>query len=242
MLFNQVPRGGNDMSATEKTFNTIGAVPVNYARNPVAPYGTLGRQHNFRCTNTFYSKLETCFAELWRVCPYGQPQAVVSAGAYVNKSGYHGMGRAFDLDAIFWPGRTFVTNRFDDYPNFYLGVEAILRKHFGTVLAYNYNHAHRDHFHIDDGTSVGFRTTRSITLFVQGVCFYILGKRFRGNVDGDYGTATRAVLEEACNELHVPTPLTAQTNWNKFLDAVARFVFRDERHTRPNDYDCTRHH
>lgn len=70
----------------------------------------------------------------------------------------------------------------------------------------------------------------------------MLEKRFRGNVDGDYGSSTRAVLEEACNELHVPTPLTTQTSWFQFLDAVTRFVFHDERHTRPDDYDCTRHH
>jgi hypothetical protein len=159
----------------------------------------------------------------------------------VNKSGYHGMGRAFDLDAIFWPGKTFVTKQFEDYPNFYLAVEAILRKHFGTVLAYNYNQAHRDHFHIDDGTGVGFRTVRTVTLFVQGVCYYILGKRFRGNVDGDYGSATRTVLDEACSELGVPTPLTTSANWNQFLDAVAERGFRERRSSRPADYDCVRH-
>ncbi len=229
------------MSATEKTFNTIGIVPIHYARHPVAPYGTIGKLHDFRCTNAFYFKLETCFNELWTVCPNGFPQAVVSAGAYVNKPGYHGMGRAFDLDAIFWPGRIFVTNRFEDYPDFYLGVEAILRKHFGTVLAYNYNQAHHDHFHIDDGTNIGFNTNRSITLFVQGICYYMLGKRFNGNVDGAYGSVTRVVMEEACHELQVPLPLTTQSNWIQFLDAVARLAFRAERSIRPADYDCTRH-
>ncbi|MCP5426170.1 MAG: hypothetical protein H6970_14045 [Gammaproteobacteria bacterium] len=230
------------MSEREKAFNTIGTVPVHYARNPVAPYGTIGKQRTFHCTNAFYTKLETCFNELWRVCPNGRPQAIVSAGAYVNKSGYHGMGRAFDLDAIFWPGRTFVTNRFEDYPSFYLGVEAILRKHFGTVLAYNYNRAHRDHFHIDDGGGVGFRTVRTVTLFVQGVCYYMLGKRFRGNVDGDYGSATRTVLDEACTEFGVPKTLSSLSNWNQFLDAVARRAFAGQGSSRlPADYDCTRH-
>ncbi|MDG4550203.1 MAG: hypothetical protein P9F19_12325 [Candidatus Contendobacter sp.] len=233
------------MSATEKTFNTIGSVPTHYARQPVAAYGTIGRQHNFRCTNAFYLKLEACFSELWRVYPHGQAQAIVSAGAYVNKPGYHGMGRAFDLDAIFWPGKSFITNRFEEYPSFYLGVEAVLRKHFGTVLDYNYNRAHRDHFHIDDGGSVGFHTTRSHTLFMQGVCYYMLEMRFDGNVDGDYGSATRTALEEACAELGVPTPLSALTNWNQFLDAVARLGLRGERRTsgssRPADYDCVRH-
>ena len=229
------------MSATEKSFNTISLVPTHYARQPVAAYGTIGRQHTFRCTNDFYRKLEAFFNELWRVYPYGRAQAIVSAGAYVNKSGYHGMGRAFDLDAIFWPGKTFITNRFEEYPDFYLGVEAVLRKHFGTVLAYNYNPQHRDHFHIDDGTSVGFRTTRSHTLFVQGVCYYMLGMRFTGNVDGGYGSATRTALEEACQELGVSTPLSTLSNWNQFLDAAARRGLGETRGTpRAADHDCIR--
>ena len=232
------------MSATEKSFNTIGLVPTHYARLPVATYGTIGRQRNFRCTNAFYLKLEACFSELWRVCPQGRAQAIVSAGAYVNKPGYHGMGRAFDLDAIFWPGKTFITNRFEDYPSFYLGVEAILRKHFGTVLAYNYNRAHRDHFHIDDGGSVGFRTARSHTLFMQGVCHHMLGIGSPSDIDGDYGPITRAALDEACTEFGVSTPLSA-ANWTQFLDAAARRGLNGERRTsgtpRPADYDCTRH-
>jgi hypothetical protein len=233
------------MSAREKSFNTINTVPTHYARQPVAAYGTIGVQRTFHCTNAFYNKLETCFTELFRVCLDGRARAIVSAGAYVNKSGYHGMGRAFDLDAIFWSGRTFITNQFATYPSFYLGVEAVLRKHFGTVLAYNYNRAHRDHFHIDDGGGVGFRRVRSVTLFAQGVCYYMLGMRFRGNVDGDYGSATRTALDSACAELGVPTPLTTLSNWNQFLDAAARLGLRGERRTtgtrRPADYDCTRH-
>ena len=123
---------------------------------------------------------------------------------------------------IFWPGKTFITNRFPEYPEYYLGVEAILRKHFGIVLAYNYNRAHRDHFHIDDGRRPGFGRARSHTLFLQGVCWYILGKRFRGGVDGDFGNASRTVLDEACAELGAPTPLSNRDNYNLLLDIVAR--------------------
>jgi len=231
------------MSATEKRFNTIGSVPTHYARQPVAPYGTIGQQRNFRCTNLFYNKLEACFNELWRACRHNRPRAIVSAGAYVNKPGRHGQGRAFDLDAIFWNGNTFITNRFNDYPDFYLGVEAILRKHFGIVLAYNYNRAHQDHFHIDDGRNPGFGTARSHTLFMQGVCYYMLGMRFRGNVDGNYGSGTRGALTEACKELGVPTPLNAPANWTRFLDAVAqRGIGRTTSYRRPADFDCVPHY
>lgn len=210
------------MPADEHRFTTVGGVPVHYDRQSRAQYGTKGKACTMRCTHAFYRKLDACFSELWRVSPNGRAQVVTSAGAYVNKSGYHGYGRAFDLDGIFWSGRTFITNNFPSYPNYYLGVEAVLRKHFGTVLAYNFNNAHHDHFHFDDGTSVGFRKkARSVVLFVQGVCYYIFGMRFRGNVDGKWGDATDEALKEACRQLGVPTPLTTLANWNRFLDAVA---------------------
>ena len=144
------------MSAGEHAFNVVGGVPTNYARHPVAVYGTIGVPRTFHCTHAFFSKLDACFQELWRVSPHSRAQAVVSAGAHVQKPGAHGQGRAFDIDAIFWPGKTLVTRNFPTDQNYYLGVEAVLRKHFGVVLDYNYNAAHRDHFHVDDTVHVGF--------------------------------------------------------------------------------------
>ena len=70
------------------------------------------------------------FIELWRVCPLGRAEVVTSAGAYVNKPGSHGQGRGFDLDAIFWADKNFITLHYPQDRRFYLGVEAILRKHF----------------------------------------------------------------------------------------------------------------
>lgn len=210
------------MSAREHAFNSVGGVPTHYARQPVAPYGTIGVARAFHCTRAFFSKLDACFQELWRVSPHGRALAVVSAGAYVDKPGAHGQGRAFDIDAIFWPGKTLVTRNFPTDQNYYLGVEAVLRKHFGVVLDYNYNAAHRDHFHIDDSVSVGFSRARSHTLFMQAVCSHIFGKSFRGGVDGAFGSGTQGALDEVCAELGVATPLTVLANWNNFLDAVAR--------------------
>ena len=44
-------------NSREKKFNKLANVPVHYARNPIAPYGTKGEQRNFYCTNNFYKKL-----------------------------------------------------------------------------------------------------------------------------------------------------------------------------------------
>jgi hypothetical protein len=230
------------MSTREHPFTTVGGVPTHYARHPVAAYGTIGVARTFHCTHAFFNKLDACFQELWRVSPHGRAQAVVSAGAQVEKPGYHGQGRAFDIDAIFWPGKTLVTRDYPTDKNYYLGVEAVLRKHFGVVLDYNYNAAHRDHFHIDDGVAVGFSRARSHTLFMQAVCQEIFGKTFRGGVDGDFGSGTQGALDEVCGELGVATPLTMLTNWNSFLDGVARRGMRGSvgGGRLPADHSCTR--
>jgi len=229
------------MSAREHPFNSVAGVPTHYARAPVAQYGTIGVVRTFHCTHLFFNKLDACFAELWRVSPHGRAQAVVSAGGQVDKPGSHGDGRAFDIDAIFWPGKTLVTRDFPTDQNYYLGVEAVLRKHFGVVLDYNYNAAHRDHFHIDDSVAVGFSRARSHTLFMQAVCEHIFGKTFRGGIDGDFGTGTQTALDEVCAELGVTTPLTVLANWNSFLDGVASRGMAVPRGGRlPADHDCTR--
>ena len=153
------------------SFKRIADVPVHYDRRSSSDYGTRGVATRFYATTNTERKLDQCFLELWDRCPYGKAEVITSAGTWVNKPIYHGKGRAFDLDGIFWSNRTFVT-KWDGYQGgdrrFYFGVEAILRKHFGTVLNYLYNAPHRDHFHIDDGTSVGFQSgSKSRVLFLH---------------------------------------------------------------------------
>jgi len=75
----------------------------------------------------------------------------------VNKPSQHGFGKAFYLDAIFWPKKTLVTFDFIHQKELYLGVESFLRKHFGIVLNHLYpNHA--DHCRKDNGMPVDYDT------------------------------------------------------------------------------------
>jgi hypothetical protein len=179
------------VSATEHSFSTVAGVPVHYARQNAAAYGTRGQPHTFRCTHDMFDDLETCFADLWSRCPDGAPEVITCAGTYVNKPGYHGQGRAFDLDALFWTNRTMVTRNFASYPGYYLGVQAVLHKHFGTVLNYHYNADHRDHYHFDQGFSVGFSSGReTIANFLQGCAKYMFGVNL--TIDGNYGNQTRS--------------------------------------------------
>src|ERR1700686_1717904 len=195
------------MSEPMTSFSSLAGVPVNYAREPVAPYGTRGRPHTFNCTPGFLLKLEVCFDELFRVSPLGQAEIITSAGTLVDKPGFHGLGRAFDLDALFWPGRDFITLRFPTDEKFYLGVEAVLRKHFGTVLNYLYNADHHGHLHADDGTEVGFvRSSKSRVLFVQAALTHVLGVPV--GIDGAYGPETEGGLRTAFARLGLSGDIT----------------------------------
>jgi hypothetical protein len=193
-----------------------GGVPVHYDRTSAAEYGTRGRPATLRCGPGFARKLDAMFFDLWGIA--GRAEVVTSAGAFVDKPGLHGQGRAFDLDAVFWAERSMVTRR-DGYAGHDrrrdFGVEAVLRKHFGTVLDYHFNADHRDHFHVDDGTGVGFRSgSRSTVLFVQAALneFYTAGLA----VDGVYGPRTRAALDDVAGNV------TAPAEWLAFLDTLAR--------------------
>jgi hypothetical protein len=139
-------------------FEKIAGVPLHYDRLKKSDYGTRGKPCKGSTTQDFFRKLEACFKEIWVVCPWGEAEVIVTAGTYVNKGGNHGKGRAMDLDCLFWKDKSFVTY-YDGFQGrdkeLYLGIEAIIRKHFGNVKNFDYVH-HEDHFHVDDGKDVGF--------------------------------------------------------------------------------------
>ncbi len=141
-------------------FEKLSGVPVHYDRFPPSSgfgYGTKGKPHTFRAEPGFIVELEGFVKALKTYSArFGPLQVITSAGAYVDKPGYHGLGRAFDLDGLFWRDRTLVTKQFPDEPILYVAVESVIRRHFGTVLNYDYNVDHQDHFHVDNGTTVSF--------------------------------------------------------------------------------------
>jgi len=198
------------------TFDRLAGVPTHYDRTTAAEYGTRGHPATFQCGAQFKKKLDATFADVWTLMR--QAEVITTAGAYVARAGMHGQGRAFDLDGLFWDHREFVTFR-DGYQGrnrkLYYGVEAVLRRHFGTVLDFNYNADHLDHFHMDDSAAVGFRPgSKSLVLFVQAALneFYAAGLA----VDGIYGPKTRAALARHAGNV------TALPAWLAWLADLAR--------------------
>jgi len=206
------------------SFTSLSGVPTHYAREPIALYGTPGVAHKFYCIQSTADKLDAMFNDLWARCPLGKAEVITSAGAFVEKPGWHGQGKAFDLDAIFWNGRAFVTKRFPSDAKFYLGVESVLRRHFGTILAYSYNGAHEDHFHLqDDGVAVGFsEARRTCVLFVQNALKHLRGVSL--SINGSMDAATKTALDAWLSELGI-AHLNTVANYERFLDAVQEAGF-----------------
>jgi hypothetical protein len=214
------------------TFKTLGGhVPVHYDRlDPPFHYGSKGKQFTLAGTKSLENTLDDAFAELWDKCPLGKADIILTAGAFVCRSGQHGKGNAFDCDGIWWGDRLLLTKNYRSDAQAYLGVEAVLRKHIGTVLNFEYNASHEDHWHLDTGTKPGFSaSSKSRVLFLQ----MALGKLFdrRVGVDGDIGDETRGAVRDVLEELGLATAAEMSTahktdnqlaqHWMAFLDAAA---------------------
>lgn len=208
-------------------FNTIANVPVHYDRYHADSgfgYGTRGKPFRPQASATFIRTLDQCFGELFQICPFGIAEVITSAGAFVDKPGFHGLGRAFDLDGIFWPDQDLVAIEYPSKPFLYLAIESILRRHFGTVLAYNYNADHRDHFHLDNGSAVRFdRMSKSRVEYLQAAMTFVHGDAVE--VDGVWGPSTDKALRRTLNDLGLSGGLSSKTTWLKFLEDTSKLAF-----------------
>ncbi|MCU0912962.1 MAG: hypothetical protein MUC88_00190 [Planctomycetes bacterium] len=211
------------------SFDHIAGVPIHYARQPVAPYGTQGKgPRTVRLEQNFHATLERCLLDLWKRSQLGAPECLVSGGCYVEKAGRHGEGRAIDIDAIWWKDQPpLITRNAPFDARRYLGVEAVLRMHLGMVLNFWYNQAHEDHWHCDDGTATDWAYgSRSRTLFMQAALSYVFGHALPGGIDGDLGPATRRALTDV---IFSPSEKTIRAmdsaKWLTFLERVVTAAF-----------------
>lgn len=209
------------MSSQPKNFfRELAGVPVLYDRLKPTHYGITGIPYKFHCTPDAQAVLETFVRELVElsVPSFGSIRQILSAGAWVNKPGQHGAGKAFDLDAVHWERIRLVALQQPTQKPLYLAVQALCHKHFGVVLGYDYNAAHRDHFHIDISRDVRFRPTSSVTTFLQQVMNTFFGQTLE--VDGEYAQATEKAFQATLALLKIPD-VDSVPDWRRFLDAVS---------------------
>lgn len=219
------------MGATERAYATIGGVPLRYVRTDpdIVSYTA-------RSTATFEDRLDAFSADVARIAPdsYGRVLWFATAGAYVNKPGYHGLGRAFDLDAVRWsrvacrPIALHHVHRTRAVRRRYLAVDAVGRRWFKYVLDGWYNAAHRDHMHFDAGGGelVWNPRYRSDVVFVQAACNLMISGRLA--IDGIYGPHTRRAFLRLKNRVGVPHRVSSSPSvYRRFLWRLAWYAFRD---------------
>lgn len=218
------------MSATERSYITIGGVPLHYLRtDPVLT------TYRARSTADFEDKLDEFSRELAAAAPrwYGSLVAIGTAGAYVNKPKYHGLGRAFDLDLVRWERRVCAPIRGHHVDaayrrRRYIGVDALARRHFKYVLDGWYNATHADHLHLDDGGGalVFNPAYRSDTVFVQAAANEMMDAGL--DIDGVYGPLTRAAFAELRDRLRIPDRVMTDADvYRRFLWRLARRALRN---------------
>lgn len=214
-----------DEKATVR-FDTIAGVPVSYDRDTHASYGTRGRvmKKLGPVTPRFFKALEACVEEIGELCPWGKPELIVTGGVHgdgTDPANRHSQGRAFDLDGLWWPSRPpLVAKKAPDTPILYCAVDAVLRRHVGTVLNYWYNAAHQDHWHIDDGSPVAWQPSRSRVLALQAALVHVWDASL--DLDGVWGPKTLGAYRAALR-----TFLCDETaaGWLPFLQATAKRGF-----------------
>lgn len=220
------------MGATERAYPTIGGVPLRYVRMrpAIAPY--YGRS-----TSEFEDKLDAFSHDLAKASPatYGRLIWFATAGIYVNKPKYHGLGRAFDLDIVRWsaaacrPIAGHHASRYRSVRRRYIGVDAFARRWFKFVLDGWYGAAHRDHLHLDDGGGalVFNRRYRSDVVFVQVACNEMMNGALV--VDGIYGPKTTAAFARLKNRLGVPHRVsTHPAVYRRFLWRLGHAALRNK--------------
>jgi len=209
-----------------KSFKELAGVPVHYDRDRPQDYGTKGRQLTFEAMPEMIDRLDSAFEEVWTV--FGKAEIILTAGAYVDKPGWHGRGLAFDLDGILWPDKSMVAAEYPDNPALYLGVEALLRRHMGTVLNWHYNRAHRDHWHMQLDGRRDFLGAASQTYFLQAALTYIFGEEVA--IDGIYGPHTRDALSRALDYVDLDRGniwgKQGFQTWYAFLGLTAQWALR----------------
>jgi hypothetical protein len=214
------------MARPSNFFTTLDGILVQYDRIGDDDYGNTGIDYKFYATDDFEDQLDDFIAEIRSETEtlYGPLIKIFSAGAYVDKAGRHGLGRAFDLDALIWRDHKLVFDQQPVQKPLYLLVQAIATKRFGYVLGYNYDAAHKDHLHVDDGRTVKFRTNFSVTNFMQECLILFWNKDIVR--DGEWGFFTKTAFQEVLDELGVSYPPN-QNGWREFCDAAideARFM------------------
>lgn len=205
-------------------------------------YEPSGNRTSFSFDQTFYNRLGywRTFIDQNSGSHWGYPNRIYSYGAYVDKPGYHGSGRAFDIAKVLFAtttgGTIHVSCRYDiwrNQSNFathakrYWGLAASLLRRFSYVITYPYNSAHHNHIHVDNAVyslldDCSYSTgTSTQTYIVQGACRYVWGHDT--DVDGIWGSQTESHSTSVLRRIGQSSgTIRTASNFQAFLTATFR--------------------
>lgn len=204
--------------------SNLAGIPLFYDRYNNTSYGVSAVPMRPYIDEAFHELCETCFGELNTFLGRYSKGIVQIWSGGVGRQGtgtsYHHSNRAFDLDALIMnDGDRWIATSFPQRPHIYLAIESYLRMQFGTVLNYQYNAAHEDHFHFDNGTNPSFnKHAKSRVTYLQNALKFGFGGVL--GVDGVWGPETARQQRLVFDDLGIGSIYTLN-NWHEFLQIAA---------------------
>lgn len=219
-----IDESGSVTTAALATYNEIWGEKTYYEGN--------SSLFSFRSDPAFYRRMEA-WLEYWYAntpVTWLRPLQVWSYGAYVNKPGMHGQGRAFDLTRIYassvdgarklvFDGRHNVFGENSTWRKRYWATVASVFNYFDYTLTYKYNAQHNNHVHFDNAVSgtglTSFKTnSRTQVLSVQACCHYVWG--IPTTIDGIWGSQTSNNSKKVLARIGRSGLITTKANWQAF--------------------------
>ena len=230
--------------ANPTTRNWFGWDPANFDIHHRQGDYSHGPQHSETGNSAFITQLDYMFREIHTIFTATGRSLdwIGDVGLYnCRLPSYHSYGRAYDLTMLQWtPGpyyfdgnTTWRAERTLPSKRLYLGIWAVARRNFMTVLTYTYNTAHHDHIHVDDSVPLGPIYTpagpHQDTFLVQLACNYLNGASLL--VDGRWGPATQAAYENLMRSFRMHGCVSPRGNLahaRAFLANIAYCCARNE--------------
>jgi hypothetical protein len=217
--------------STAGALMTVGAldgVPLFFAR------GVDPRPQSFPIEPGFHKVLVRTVRTVRARAPesFGRLERITTAGAFVNKPGFHGQGRAFDHDAWKFEHvniRPIARDHVAPEPakrQRYWALAALMRSRSAFVLHGHFDAAHQDHIHQDNGGPRPFTTGSEATVkLVQAICNHIFGHLPRLEIDGAFGPKSQAAARDAMQRVDLAGDITDPGQWKRFLLRSGRLGF-----------------
>jgi hypothetical protein len=209
----------------------LGGVKLMYGRGKNGP-----EERSFSVDPDFATQLERTLTVILKRVPdeFGALKSITSAGMFVDKpNSMHAVGRACDWDVLTFADVTispFAKDHASPDPAVrrrYWATAALCRSQSAYILHAEFNAAHQDHIHQDNGAMMPFdRNSGTTVKLVQALCNEVFDTHPKLKVDGNFGQKTADAVAAALGTLGLQGDLDSLTTWRRFLRRSGRLGYR----------------